>query len=138
MTLPQQVVHTTPMHTTPAAGERAVATIIDGVPTVITCPSWCTLDHAAENFRFIEDVDHVGPETALSVPRHNGDALGILGARLVQTPYARQRRAMLSLEVTEDDHVDLTAEAASALADQVIAHGVALRELARRLGELEG
>ncbi|GAA2118342.1 DUF6907 domain-containing protein [Streptomyces synnematoformans] len=118
--------------------ERTVATLVAGVPTVITCPSWCVKNHAAEtDVMCIEDVSHAGSETVLTVPTFGGGTEEALDVRLVQWPHCQRGRPYVSLRSPGEDCTDLTAAAASAFADQVIAHGVALRQLARQLAAVE-
>lgn len=119
-------------------GGRLVPAKLQGVTVYIPCPDWCTKDHAGETLMFMDDLNHVGPAIEVTVPTFGGGTEEALDAMLVQWPHCERGRVYVSLRSPSEDCTDLTAGAASEFAEQLIAHGVALRKMAQQLAALEG
>lgn len=60
-----------------SSANRLVPALVNGRRIHIECPVWCSLDHVAENMRFLEDVEHAGGLVDLMVPRM-GDVTELL------------------------------------------------------------
>lgn len=116
---------------------RMVAAFVRGVPVAIDCPQqWCTVDHAAENPRHLEDVRHEGARVPMAMPLYNGGTETVMVARLVQWPFATDEdRGRVCLAVDPDgsgEDAALYREAALAFADQLAAHAADIRRLAQQ------
>lgn len=119
---------------TSSPNERTVPALVDGARVEIPCPtSWCTVDHAAENPRSLEDVSHSSERVAVSAPvgQHSED---VLVGQLVSFPFTDAPAPVLALDATgSGETAELSASAALAFADQLVAHAGRLRELAARM-----
>ena len=128
MTLPTQSRPVAATSATPA--RRIVPALIDGMPVYVECPGWCTIDHVAQNMKFLEDVWHGSDGVDLSAP----DGLGlVLFARLGTDPYSPKRERRGPFVVIDDgsDSVNLTPQQAEEFADSLVAFAARVRDLAR-------
>ena len=125
-----------PTVTPPSSSPCLVAAVVRGQRIAVPCPSWCVVDHAAENVISLDDFSHDGAPISLRVPVR-GAAERVLIARLSQWPFASDeagRAAYLRLEGTDDGEVaNLPTSAALAFADQLVAHAEGIRRLAGAL-----
>lgn len=115
-----------------SAPSRQVAVTVGGATKVVPCPIWCTDPHA-ETYRSLEDVAHRGKEIALSVPVHGGDAVQVLSARIESWPFAgdpETEAPFAAYNPANDEYAQITREGLTSAADQVIAHGYAMRAMA--------
>lgn len=128
----------TPYTLTPAAeAPHLVVTSVRGVPIHIGCPQeWCTVNHATENPRHLEDVRHEGARVQMAMPLYNGGTETVMVARLAQWPFATDEdRGRVYLAVDPDgsgEDAALYREAALAFADQLAAHAADIRRLAQQ------
>ena len=117
--------------------------LVNGAPVTVDEPAWCVVDHSAERFRNLEDLHHAGPDISLPVKLYGGSTEHVLLAQMMQWPFEDKHdhrgRPYLSIDATGGGgNCDGYGSAgALALADQVIAHGEALRAQARVLEEAE-
>ncbi|MEE4419559.1 DUF6907 domain-containing protein [Streptomyces bugieae] len=117
-----------------SAPSRQVAATVAGATVVLPCPLWCTHPHN-EEYRALPDVSHHSDELTLSVPVHGG-VDSTLVTRISCWPFADEAATavpFVSCNPVGDEFAQLTPEAATALADQVIAHGYAMRAVARSI-----
>ncbi|KPC61349.1 hypothetical protein ADL35_48950, partial [Streptomyces sp. NRRL WC-3753] len=112
---------------------RMAAVFVHDQRTSLECPTWCTVDHAAENPRHLEDVHHEGAPVRLSMPLYNGSET-VMVARLAQWPFApgeNRGRTYLAVDPDgRDEDAALYRDAALAFADQLAAHAAGIRRLA--------
>lgn len=84
-----------------APASRLVPARVDGNEIHVSCPSWCSLDHVAENPRNIVDLYHFSDYADLEMPRA-GQSPALLGfARLGVDPFSpspEQRTPYLYVE----------------------------------------
>ena len=126
------VLHEPPVVPSQSAPSRQVAVTVDGATVVVPCPLWCTDPHA-EAYRSLPDVSHHGAEIKLAVPVHGGVIDEALSARIESWPFTGDPRTMnpfVAYNPVGDEFAQLAPEAMTAAADQVIAHGYALRAMA--------
>lgn len=132
MTVPQAALAAPPQST----DSRQTAVSVHGATVFVPCPAWCTDSHT-EPYAFLEDVSHHGEAVSLGAPSFSGQPDRVLVARVSQWPYtsdAATARPYLSLDAAGDGEcAELDATAATAFADQLVAHAVQLRALAERL-----
>jgi hypothetical protein len=115
---------------TPSLSPRLVAAVVRGQRIVVPCPSWCVVDHAAEDVAFLEDLSHAGEAAALPVRQFDGSVERILAAQVVQWPFAREGEAYLSVDADGSGECNqYRAAAALAFADQLVAHAEKIRRL---------
>lgn len=122
---------------TAAPGEsRLAAATVRSVPISVSCPSWCVVDHAAFDLRFLEDLSHWGAPVALPAPVFGG-AERVLIARVVQSPFSpavEGREPRVLLEATDDsDPVRLDVAGVEAVAASLEEHARVLRAMAGAL-----
>lgn len=117
-----------PTQTAPT--RRIVPALIDAMPVYVECSSWCTIDHVAQNLKFLEDVWHGSDGVDLSAP----DGLGlVLFARLGTDPYSRKPERRGPFVVIDDgsDCVNLTPAQAEEFADSLLVFAAQVRAMAR-------
>jgi hypothetical protein len=66
---------------------------LDHGPVTLTCPAWCTVDHAIGPVDYRADVTHRGPELSLTVPSRHGPAEW-LHACVDQAPFSAYDRTV--------------------------------------------
>ncbi|GAA3617477.1 DUF6907 domain-containing protein [Streptomyces chitinivorans] len=119
-----------------AAG-RMVQARIGGALVTIPCPTWCVVDHVADDAAFIQDVSHHSLPISLPAPTFGGgqeQTEEILTADVSQWPFSSGHTAepFVSLDASGDSLcAELAPEALEAFADQLEAHADKLRQLAR-------
>lgn len=116
---------------TPAAPSRQVAVSVAGATVVVPCPIWCTDPHG-DAYWSLPDVSHHGASITLTAPTHGGVEQA-LTARISSWPFAddpETTNPFIVFDAIGDECAQLAPTAALAVADQVIAHGYALRALA--------
>lgn len=126
------VLHESPAVPAQVTPSRQVAVTVGGATVVVPCPLWCTDPHA-EAYRSLPDVSHHGAEITLAVPVHGGAIDEALTARIESWPFTGDHRTMnpfVAYNPAGDEFAQLAPEAMAAAADQVIAHGYALRTMA--------
>ncbi len=126
------VLHESPAVPSQTTTGRHVAALVRGQRVFVECPSWCTHPHA-ESYRSLEDVSHHGDAVQLFAPSYNGVIEAVLAARVSSWPFAGDSETavpFVAFDPVGDEVAQLTPEALTAFADQVIAHGYALRALA--------
>ncbi|MFF7411622.1 DUF6907 domain-containing protein [Streptomyces lydicus] len=114
------------------APSRQVAVSVAGVTVVVPCPIWCTDPHAG-NYVDLVDLSHNGDAIFLAAPSYRGAVERTLIARVSSRPFSgtpETERPFLVFDPIDDECAQLDSTAALALADQVIAHGHALRAMA--------
>lgn len=113
------------------APSRQVAVTVGGATVVVPCPLWCTHSHS-EEYRTLADVSHHGAPVSLAAPTYDG-VEEVLTARISSWPFAGDPETVtpfIAFDAVGDEVAQLAPTAALAVADQVIAHGYALRALA--------
>ncbi|GGX40366.1 DUF6907 domain-containing protein [Streptomyces noursei] len=126
------VLHESPVVPAQSAPGRQVAISIRGQQVTVDCPSWCAYPHS-EVYGSLEDVSHHGPAISLTAPSHCGAVEAVLAARVSSWPFAGDVEAagpFVAFDPVNDEVAQLTPAALTALADQVVAHGYALRAMA--------
>jgi hypothetical protein len=77
-------------------GRTVTVRLLDapGASATLTCPSWCTDDHAEDIARgtFAEDFAHRGDESALMVPREWDSKEDVLLVQIHQYPFGKDMR----------------------------------------------
>lgn len=129
-----------PFSLTPAAeavvaSGRMVPARIAGAPVVIPCPSWCTVDHVAQDARWAEDVYHASPRISLAAPSVTGTT-EVTEAWVSQYPFSRSgdTTPRLAFDAAGTGEVaELGRDAALAFADQFEAHAKRLRDMTASL-----
>ncbi len=114
-----------------SAPSRQVAVKVAGATMVVPCPIWCTHPHG-EAYRSLEDVSHHGAPISLAAPTYDG-VEQVLTARVSSWPFAGDPETtapFIAFDAVGDEVAQLAPTAALAVADQVIAHGYALRAMA--------
>lgn len=112
---------------------RLRPTLVGGHRIAVECPVYCTVDHTATNTRFLADLFHAGDRVAVSAPvnEHTED---VLVGQLVEYPFTDAPAPVLALDATgSGETAELSASAALAFADQLVAHAERIRGLAARL-----
>ncbi|MEV5944730.1 hypothetical protein [Streptomyces sp. NPDC051994] len=122
---------------------RLVPALVHGQLIHISCPSWCVLDHVAENDRFLEDVYHSGEMVDLEVPRFNGDPALLAFIRLGLDTFGSKPELRLPFLVLEDgagsgDGVYMRPEQAEEFADGLVAFAERVRAMARTISAPAG
>lgn len=138
-TSPQSVAEPTSTSTPP----RLVPALVADKPVWIECPSWCVLDHVAENDRFLEDVYHSGEMADLEVPRFNGDPALLAFIRLGLDSFGSKPELRMPFLVLEDgagsgDGVYMRPEQAEEFADGLVAFAERVRGMARTIAASPG
>ncbi|MFB6567352.1 DUF6907 domain-containing protein [Streptomyces noursei] len=111
---------------------RQVTISVRGQQVTVDCPPWCTHPHD-ETYRTLDDVSHHSDEISLTTPSYRGATEQALTARLSVWPFADDPETdhpFIAFDAVGDEYAQLTPAAFTAFADQVIAHGYALRALA--------
>ncbi|MFD5790734.1 DUF6907 domain-containing protein [Streptomyces sp. NPDC127037] len=115
-------------------GPRLRPAMVGGKPVHIECPSWCYLDHVAENEGFLVDVYHCGDTVSLMAPRMGGAAQPVLHARLnadsFGTDVAHQAPHVIVDDETEFAH--MTPEQAREFASNLEAFAAQVRAMAEQ------
>lgn len=106
--------------------------MVGGKPVHIECPSWCYLDHVAENEGFLVDVYHCGETASLMAPRMGGAPQPVLHARLnadsFGTDVAHQAPHVIVDDETEFAH--MTPAQALEFASNLEAFAAQVRDMA--------
>lgn len=126
----------TPAVPAQAARSRRVAVTVGGATMLVSCPLWCTHPHS-EAYRTLADVSHHGASISLAAPTYDG-VEQVLTARISSWPFAGDPETatpFIAFDAVGDEVAQLTPIAALAVADQVIAHGSALRALANSVAD---
>ncbi|MFJ3088947.1 DUF6907 domain-containing protein [Streptomyces sp. NPDC086838] len=115
-------------------GPRLRPAMVGGKPIHIECPSWCYLDHVAENEGFLVDVYHCGDSAALMAPRMGGAPQPVLHARLnadsFGTDVAHQAPHVIVDDETEFAH--MTPDQALEFASNLEAFAAQVRAMAEQ------
>ncbi|MFI6468750.1 DUF6907 domain-containing protein [Streptomyces sp. NPDC050516] len=118
------------------AGRRIVPALIDCAPIYVDCPSWCVMDHVAENEGALEDLYHSSDMADLYVasPSPNGPQL-VLHVRLNEDPFLirREGRGRNIVVDTGNDPFMLDARQAAEFADDLVALAAQVRAMSRTL-----
>ncbi|WP_406507617.1 DUF6907 domain-containing protein [Streptomyces sp. NBC_00212] len=118
------------------AGRRIVPALIDCAPIYVDCPSWCTVDHVAENEGALEDLFHSSDMATLFVahPEPAGPQ-PIVTVRLNEDPYLIRRdgRGVNIFIDTGSDPYPVDARQADEFADDLVALAAQVRAMARTL-----
>lgn len=120
----------------PKPGYRFVPALIgrsteEGVITLVSCPSWCVIDHVASRSVFLEDLNHEGEHRAMSFAPSRGPRVPV-EVYLSQWPGSHEKQPQLAVDLDyEVETYDRTA--ALALADQLVAFAADVRRLAQTL-----
>lgn len=131
------VLHETTVVPAQSTPGRQVAISVRSQQVFIDCPSWCTHRHA-EAYRSLEDVSHHSDAIQLFAPSYNGVIEAVLGAHISSWPFAGDPQTatpFAALDPVGDEVAQLPPAALAAFADQVIAHGYALRTLAATIAD---
>jgi hypothetical protein len=110
--------------------------MVNGRRIHIECPVWCSLDHVAENMRFLEDVEHAGSLVDLMVPRM-GDVPELLAdARIGVDPSGSTADRRTPFVVVDDggEGFYMNPTQAEAFADNLIMFAMQVRAMARTAG----
>ncbi|MFJ3950277.1 DUF6907 domain-containing protein [Streptomyces libani] len=109
---------------------RQAGILVRGQRITVDCPPWCIHLHT-EAYRSLEDVSHHSDAISLTAPSHQG-VEQVLTARISSWPFAGDpatESPFIAFDAVGDEVAQLAPETALAAADQVIAHGYALRAL---------
>lgn len=125
------VLHESPVVPSQSTPSRQVAVMVGGAVVVVPCPLWCTHPHN-EEYRTLPDLSHHGASIFLAAPTYGG-VEQVLTAHISSWPFAGDPETtapFIAFDAVGDECAQLAPTAALAVADQVIAHGYALRTLA--------
>jgi hypothetical protein len=86
------VIDSRPTEAAASVTTRLVPALVDGNEIAIPCPSWCSLDHTAEDPRNIVDVYHFGDFADLEMPRIGTSPVLLAFARLGLDPFSSNPR----------------------------------------------
>jgi hypothetical protein len=114
------------------AGHRFVPALINGVSALVSCPTWCVVDHIAANPRFIEDVTHSGPALRLDLASDSG-AVTLVEARLSADPASDRPASVFVEEHSTGASWYLDADAAERAAAAAENYAAGLRAMAAQL-----
>lgn len=95
------VIDSRPVEPAASVTTRLVPARVDGNEIAVPCPSWCSLDHVAENPRHVVDVYHFGEYASLEMPREGQSPALLAFARVGMDPFssnARHREPYLYVE----------------------------------------
>ncbi|MFJ4637559.1 DUF6907 domain-containing protein [Streptomyces hygroscopicus] len=128
-----------PAVTPPPPSPRLVAAVVRGQRIAVPCPSWCVVDHSAENLADLPDLSHYGRRISLAVPQFSGDPELVLIAYMAQWPWAtdeHEGRPYVALEACDSgDVTELGKRTGRAFADRALAHLAAFAALVDQLPE---
>ncbi|WP_435861914.1 DUF6907 domain-containing protein [Streptomyces sparsogenes] len=114
---------------------RLVAAVVRGQRIPVPCPSWCVVDHSAQDLAFLEDLSHAGETVTLPVRQFDGSLERILAAQLVEWPFTEKNEAYLSVDADGSGECnEYRGPAGLAFADQLVAHAERIRRLVGALG----
>lgn len=117
--------------------ERIVPAMVDGQSVYLPCPTWCTIDHVAENQKFLVDVWHSGPFTDLEAPRRDNTPMLMAYARLGVDPFSSDDAMRTPFLFVEDggsaEGAYMDAEHAEQFADNLATFAEQIRGMARAL-----
>lgn len=116
----------------PAPALRIVPALVNGQRIFVECPTWCSMDHVAENERHLEDLYHGGNFSDLKLRRSSGELELLMFARLGLDPYSPDPDRRMPFIVIDDgsDCADLTPVQAEEFADSLVAFASKIRDLA--------
>ncbi|MEU9581056.1 DUF6907 domain-containing protein [Streptomyces chilikensis] len=101
----------------------------------IECPTFCTVNHAADRQIAVEDVWHSGDMTSLEVPAADGNVELLALARMGLDDYSTDPAVRAPHLFVEDagtgEGAYLDADAAEQFADNLVAFAAKVREMAR-------
>ncbi|GAA2629866.1 DUF6907 domain-containing protein [Streptomyces axinellae] len=117
---------------TPDQHVRLRPALVNGAPLRLECPDWCSVDHVAADPFHLADVFHASDQIALPAPAGRSTE-DVLVAWLTEYPFVDGGGPVLALDAAGDETAELSAGAALAFADQLVAHAGALRQLAARV-----
>lgn len=128
---------------TTLAGLDLVPALVNGIFVPVACPTrWCTEDHAGEDARHLDDIDHSGAHVDVMVPRLQGGDELFAYAHLQQDTYSTDpllRAPHIHVEDGGGEESYLTPEQAVVFADRLVEFADRLRGLAGVAhGEPEG
>lgn len=102
---------------------------------LVSCPTWCVLDHVSERVVAVEDVSHRGAVSFAQVPTMGDDHYSAfeLYAQLYSDPASADPRMRTAAVVITDGSNDayLTPDMADATAEELIAFAMRMKETAR-------
>ncbi|MEU1663603.1 hypothetical protein ABZ547_08305 [Streptomyces sparsogenes] len=120
---------------TPPSSPRLVAALVRGQRIAIPCPSWCVVNHSAQDLAFLEDLSHASVAVTLPVRQFDGSVEEVLAAQVVQWPFAREGEPYLSVDADGSGECnEYRGPAGLAFADQLVAHAERIRRLVSALG----
>ncbi|MGW5530237.1 DUF6907 domain-containing protein [Streptomyces xanthochromogenes] len=128
-----------PSRVEPVEAPRLVPALVDGKRIWVECPEWCTLDHVAENDKYLDDLYHAGEMADLNVPRFNEDGPLLLGfARLGIDSYSTKPEYRVPFIVLDEgagtgDAAYMRPEQAEEFADGLVAFAEQVRKMARTI-----
>jgi len=119
------------------SGERLVPAFVRGRRIVVECPTeWCTVDHAARDEDFLEDVSHMTDTVSVSAPvglNHRRE--NVLEGFITESPF-RGQHAMFAFDAMgTGEFAMLSKVQALAFADQLVAHAAQIRALAATIAD---
>lgn len=127
----EQSTVTVPSVTSPC--DPLVPTRVRGVVAHVPCPSWCVIDHTAENLVDLADLVHYGAELPLLLPSASGGEEAVASVRLAAWPWdsdPEERNPHLVLTDPSGECVSLPAALAESVARGIEQTAAALRSLA--------
>jgi hypothetical protein len=104
----------------------------EGVIVHIPCPSWCIVDHVAEQNVFLEDVNHQGERVAMNFAPSRGDRTPV-EVYVSEWPASREEDGPALAVDLDYDVATYGRTAALSLADQLVAFAADVRRLAQTL-----
>ncbi|MFC8715812.1 DUF6907 domain-containing protein [Kitasatospora sp. NPDC057198] len=124
---------------TPALPDQRPITVqtSDRGPVAVTCPSWCAGRH--EDGEQLVDLGHVSENTELLVHTERGPA-ELAHLLFASYPFATQdtdHGPAVAVKLAYDYFSFRTDTALYQLADEIAAHAVRIRAIARQLAELQ-
>lgn len=124
---------------TPAMPSRRAVTVqtSDHGPVAVTCPAWCAGQHA--DGLDLVDLTHESPDIEFLVHTERGP-VELVHLLFTSSPFTTQadNRGVRVVAQLEADYFDFRTDAALyRLADEVAAHAVRIRAVARQLAELQ-
>lgn len=101
---------------------------------LVECPSWCTMDHVAENERHLEDIEHAGELSAIVIPGGEPGYRLLAHIRLSADLFATDPADRLPVVVVDDgsEGFRLTPPQARQYAARLIAHAEQVQMLAQQ------
>lgn len=118
------------------AGLSIITALVNGVQVPIACPAaWCAEDHAGEDSRHLDDVDHAGANVDLLVPDFFGEEDQLFAyAHLGQDLYSadpKMRAAHIRVEDGGGEASYLTPNQSDTFAGNLDTFGSEIRALAQ-------